>query len=78
MEYLSELPAFWCKSETIVNVEARMRMILYFLLHVYKTKNLTIVLVGHANAFFTVLQKDLKNAESIEMSEEELRALLDV
>ena len=75
MEFIPELSALWTIQENEYALRSRMYMIIMLLLDLYKNINKTIIIVGHADAIYTLTGKNLKNAEYIEMTEEEIRQL---
>lgn len=75
MDYIPEMAPFWAKIENDYVLRSRMYMMMMLLLDLYKGSDSVVMIVGHNDAILTLTGKSLKNAEYMEMTEEEVRAL---
>jgi broad specificity phosphatase PhoE len=75
MEYIPEMPSFWTRIESNYTLRSRMYMIVLLLLNLYKENSGVVMIVGHADAIFTLTGKNLKNGEYFEMTEKEIMEL---
>jgi broad specificity phosphatase PhoE len=75
MKFIPELPVYWGETENNYSLRSRMHMIFMLLLNLYKDDNGVVIVVGHSDAIFTLTGKELKNAEYVEMSEDEIKNL---
>lgn len=75
MGYIPEFPALWNVVENNHVLRSRIYMLMMLILDLYKGCDDVIMIVGHSDAIEALTKKKLKNAEYIEMSEEEVRGL---
>ena len=75
MDYIPEIPGFWTKMENDYVLRSRMYMIIMLLLDLYSGSDGVVIIVSHNDAINTLMGKSLKNAEYVEMTEEEVKKL---
>ncbi len=73
-EFLPELPPFWAERENQTSLQRRMLSFIFLLAELYKNakEGECLVIVGHADAIFSLTHKSLKNAEIVEMTLEDI------
>lgn len=73
-DYLPDMPSVWFMNENKYAVHQRLFMFMKLMEDLYKdhTENEHVVIVGHNNAFGSILGKNMKNAEHLVMTLDEV------
>lgn len=77
-EFLPEFPPLWLHRENQTSLQRRMLAFVLLLAEMYKNikgDGASVLIVGHADAIYSLTHKSLKNAEFVEMSLEEILAV---
>lgn len=76
-DLMPDLPPSWFESEPLGLVNHRMKMFILWLAYTYREQPEAshIVIVSHKNAIFSLTGKDLKNAEYVVMSLDEINSV---
>jgi broad specificity phosphatase PhoE len=75
-DFLPEFPPFWLERENQTSLQRRMLSFVLLLAEMYKNvrEGDCVLLVGHADAIFSLTRRSLKNAEYVVMTLEEILA----
>jgi broad specificity phosphatase PhoE len=76
-DFLPEFPPLWVDRENQTSLQRRMLSFILLLAEMYKNvrEGFYVLIVGHADAIFSLTHVSLKNAEYVEMSLEEILAV---